>query len=506
MAMGQSLPLEEPAEENVLPARPKRHAKSTRDFRRQKRRLNASSGHEVPIVGVEHRIWMTKHEDPTKGYKNHSGIGPKDVDSFVHRFGRTVGFKDRDSPAEPVTDPKILQAKRRSKLVLQNPKSYPKRAYAQGSFECYCLSQHPNSPYTAFLKLIQSCNPSLEDQVVCQHPDAALLECYMWHLHDDPASPDPLAPPNSPPGRMLKASGIDAKLKYISSTTKEFGAGLMIRSEKMVTLLADWGESEDVAAANPFDVEDDLPRLWDHLWTMKLPHYKKVSLWSCFLVQLATIGRASDVCEAYCPLMKHVSLPSNPDDWYDDGTPVFIELVWTDWKARPRKQRKAPYFIRVYSNPHDLRFCPVHWLQNFWTDRRARREKGLERPAEDDDPILAKIAQKTYTNHCMMLFDGVELDCTPHSIRRTGAQWASQCGMNLQVIRNVGRWTDIKNMFLYVAEGRQLHNIKQANSSTSQDGIFQFWVFNAKTAVSSMPMSADLLNSLAPAMLRQALA
>jgi hypothetical protein len=524
MVVVQSVPLVESAEDDDLEdddledddlededlplPRPPKRAKSNRAAHRKQKRRAGANGKSASVVGIEHRIYMMMKDpaDNKAGYITHSGTAKKYPDSFVHRFGRTVGFKDKNSPTEAVLDELQLHARRRSNMVQGKLRSLRSRTYAQSCFECYCLAVHPTAQYTLYLQTIMSCDASYADQIECQQPEAVLLECYMWHLHDDPNSPDPTAPTINPPGRLQKASSIEQALKYLSSTTKEFGAGLLVRSEKMQTLLADWGEDEDVAAANAFDVEDDLPRLWDHLWTMPGPHYKKVSLWSRFLVQLAVIGRASDVCEEYCPKMCNIKFPSNPDDWYDDGTPVFIQLIWTDWKARPRKQRRSPYSIRLFSNPLDMRFCPVHWLMEFWELHDHRRENGLEKLGDIDDPILANIVHTTYKLHCKALFDGVQLDCTPHSIRRTGAQWASQCGINLQVIRDVGRWTDIKNMFIYVAEGRQKHNKKRAESSTSEDGVFNIWVFNAKTADSSMPMSAEMLYSLAPAHLQLTLA
>ena len=85
--------------------------------------------------------------------------------------------------------------------------------------------------------------------------------------------------------------------------------------------------------------------------------------------------------------------------------------------------------------------------------------------------------------------------CSSHSVHRAAAQWAGRCGADLYVVKNVGRWSSFDNLAIYVSEGVQL-NKKMLRDFRGKDPIFDFYPFNAGTAVSSMESTATELRAM----------
>jgi hypothetical protein len=76
-------------------------------------------------------------------------------------------------------------------------------------------------------------------------------------------------------------------------------------------------------------------------------------------------------------------------------------------------------------------------------------------------------------------------DCSSHSIRCSAAQWARRCGTDITVVRNVGRWVDLKNLFLYIAEGEKISRDKHRRNN-GQDPVCDFWMFDTDTQYDTM--------------------
>jgi hypothetical protein len=87
------------------------------------------------------------------------------------------------------------------------------------------------------------------------------------------------------------------------------------------------------------------------------------------------------------------------------------------------------------------------------------------------------------------------LECSSHSIRRSAAQWAARCGVDILKIRDIGRWTSFDHMALYVAEGnRESKRILKKYGGI--DPIYKVWVFNEDTAVDSIAMTKYMVQFL----------
>jgi hypothetical protein len=276
-----------------------------------------------------------------------------ELDSYVHRFGREIGFKKSINDGEIAeSDDRMQNVLRRTNNIAYNPKSTIGRARSQSYFECYVLSAHPEDPYAKFLQNISKLDPGDKHKIVIQSLSNQLLRSWMFHLRDDEdmnalvdSNNEPenreqasVSPTNEPiRGRMNKKSTIDCHLKNLSGVLLEFGGAALKRSPEIKKILKDWESEDDINRAEAFLVEELLPRLFDALFNKltKLSFERKVHLWARLLGQIATISRSSDVTGKYCPRIKDVKFPSTSAGYLPDGNPAWIQVVWTDWKSHP---------------------------------------------------------------------------------------------------------------------------------------------------------------------------
>jgi len=453
-------------------------ARATKDGRKVK-----------PVLGKEeHRIYRMEDPMNPNAYVSWDGNSThrKFLDSFVHRYHREVGFEcsgSEEEAQEIESDDLLHAAVDEMNQTTYNPKSSNDRATVQSHFESYVLVKLPDTQYGKFLKKIQNCYKT-GPKIRYFQPPASTVVTYILHLCRDGMDND------GTEGRCQKYSSIDKVLKCLSGTSIEHGGGRYIRTSGIAKLLATWFEEDEYARAVAFDPVTVLPEAWECLWGLDLPFTTKCRTWTRFLVQLSLIGRSSDVCFSknaeYCPLVKNVEFPRNARDWTEDGIPINIILVFTDWKGRPAVRRGTPYKVRLYHNPLDFRWCPIHWLLYDWSIR-------CDVPGFEDGPILPPISATTYQGHLKLVFHKIGVDCSSHSIRRTGAQLAARCGCDLDVIRDIGRWVCVNHVADYLAEGRAFrHRMMQEHD---EDPISKVWVFNPLTALSSMSMSASQLDS-----------
>jgi hypothetical protein len=319
---------------------------------------------------------------------------------------------------------------------------------------------------------------------VMMAPSETLLLSWIFHLRDDV---DGLG--GGLPGRHCKAGLIRKYKRLLSGTMIEFSGNPLPKFPLIDSQLEQYDDDDEETKAPTFDPEKIFPLLWEALWETDLTYEKKVHLWSRLLVQFATIGRSADVTGKYCPKYASASFPPNAEAWTGDNLPSYVQVAWTNWKKRPKKQKNAPYLVRIYHNPKDLRFCPVHWLFTSWS---LRQDEDRHAPGA---ALLPSIESNTYMVHLRILCDKAGQDCeilSSHSVRRSAAQWAGRCGADLVTVRNIGRWMSLLNLARYVSDGVQLHRQMESDYE-GEDPIFEFWPFNYRTAVSSMESNSTEL-------------
>lgn len=367
-------------------------------------------------------------------------------------------------------------------------------------------TEMPAHPYYTFLQKLQDHIPDAEPDldgrdpvpheftIPFEQPTSALVEKYCYHL----CSTDNIGGIAS---RGLKYNAVRAQVGSLSGTCAEFGIGPLKRAASLKQLIEKLRKEYFENRAPAFFPEEALPRLYLALFN---PNYevnrkKKVEIWARLLVQMACIARSSCVTADRCPKFHKVKFPQNKRSYYSDGLPHYVDLVWNKWKSRPTHHNHRDYHIRLYANPFDKTFCPVHWLFEHWTD-----SGHFDHPenADKSPNIILGIFQSsltsdTWRNTLRTLFHKAGYKCSSHSIRRSAAMWASRCGLGFDVIKDIGRWASSEELSKYLAEGRILEERKYADDEVG-DHLIGFWILDVHTrsdTMSVMGTSASVLRN-----------
>jgi hypothetical protein len=265
-----------------------------------------------------------------------------------------------------------------------------------------------------------------------------------------------------------KAGSIRGKKGAINMTIFELcGLKDVITTLELTVQLARWNAEDDQKSAPAFDMEKDGKVCYANLmacasWTAE----RKVTWWATFLVAVCVCARSSCLT-TYCPKIEDTLLPE-AHEWDEDGVPRWIELGFLNWKSRTKKNRNKRYGIRLHRNYLDSRFCPVFWLLLYL------QYTGKTKGKLFDASISSYSHNITYMLRVFMLVPG-----SPHSIRRSGAQWAGRCGDLGIATRNAGRWKTFDNLMRYIGQGA---HISAGAFKSCVDPIFSCWVFKPVTA------------------------
>ena len=280
-------------------------------------------------------------------------------------------------------------------------------------------------------------------------------------------------------GRGYVWSSLDGALAGISKAQWHFGHGLIDRSP-MATMLKGWEDNyqadlslHDEAPA--FDVIEDMPKIHDGV--MKVPGLsddERRELWMMVLVDMNSLGRASDVTGDYCPALGDVKFSKKLGTYLDDSHPSEAEIVFRKWKHR---KSNTAYPLLVQSNQIDARYCVVFWIMYhigcLKKSGRYNKENRLwDLASTDYQRVLKKIfiwiADETGDDYFRYM--------SSHSIRRTAARWARRCGADDRVLLDVGRWKDWNQLKTYLGEGDDDIEL----DDDGKDPILKFWVFKTK--------------------------
>jgi hypothetical protein len=423
--------------------------------------------------------WARCGSDGRAGLLHHRHFS----DSRVHRCGREVGFIRADQ-SEIDSDPRSRQVYSEFRHEVNQIKSHVQRVQNQSMFERYCLEYHPVRAYSTFL---QKCECPGDQPVSFEAPPKDMVFSYVCFLRVGEIVGPPVAGAEIP-APLRKHETIKTYLGAISATCTEFSIPEPPHKSDpdLHEKLKLWKDADEVAQAHPFDFVDDLPKLWAACWTIKSwSKTRALKNWAMFLISICMFARASDVT-THCPLVEDTRLP--PEGmWDDDGLPQFVEVCMKDWKSRSRSKKGKPYYMRIWRNYKDARFCPVYWLLTY-----------LKYNNVTSGPIFGMngkfMAPDVWTNQTDALFKKAGLytpkhfdqekqvlvqkwGCTNHSIRRSAAQWAGRCDAREVDVRNAGRWRTMEELAHYMAQGAMLSEKAMEASASGTDPIYDIWAF-----------------------------
>lgn len=439
-----------------------------------------------PVEGIEHRIFRMLDPENNDGkhyVRFREGAGQlKLVDSYVSRYQREQGFEQTETPMERLEVDEYAELQQvidETNKLERKPNSSVIRVNYFSYFECFVLKRFPNTEFGQFLNQIK--DPSAARvHIRFVKPHKSTVLAFIYHMRDK---------------RKNKYNSIRCFLSALSMTSLDCGGGTFENGHRIDKVMEDLKLEDEERRAPSFHPEEMLPKLWTTIWEkMSMSYEKKVFLWTRILVQLSTIARASDISyeknRQYCPLVSDMEFPKVERYYRPDGLPMFITLVWRDWKGRSGKKEKTPYRVRLCANPLNAIYCPVFWLLKT-LDIMKKKDPNKWK----DGPILPSIGSKTYQKHLKKLFQlaGVP-QYSSHSFRRSGAQWAARCGVEMADIKDIGRWMSYTNLEKYVAEGRRYNEERMNESGCDEDPIIYFWMYNRMAKLDSMVMSSTQLN------------
>ncbi len=173
-------------------------------------------------------------------------------------------------------------------------------------------------------------------------------------------------------------------------------------------------------------------------------------------------------------------------DFTPDGMPRFLQVSFDDWKGRPAwsKTQQPKYRVRLYGNPKNLSFCPIHWIFKHWSLRKKNGDPLTS------GPMLEHVSSANNMVDLKKLFRAAGMgDCSSHSFRRSAAQWARRSGADIVVIRNIARWVGYSNLFLYIAEAEKISRDKRRRNQ-GRDPVWDFWMFDTDSQDDTMDKGA----------------
>ena len=274
-------------------------------------------------------------------------------------------------------------------------------------------------------------------------------------------------------------SSLDGALAGISKAQWHFGHRLIDRSP-MAAMLKGWEDKFQADSslhdeAPAFDMIEDVPKIFEGVMGVPgLSDDERRELWMMFLVDMSSLGRASDLTGDYCPALGDIKFSKKLNTYCDDSYPSEADVIFRKWKAR---KATSDYPLRMHSNQIDATCCVVWWMMYHIgclkeSGRYNEKDRLWNLSSTDYQRILKKvfiwIADETGEDYFRYL--------SSHSLRRTAARWARRCGADDRVLMDVGRWKDWNQLKTYLGEGEDDIEL----DGDGKDPILKFWVFKTQ--------------------------
>eukprot|EP00978_Attheya_sp_CCMP212_P034306 scaffold142967_cov27-Attheya_sp.AAC.2 len=227
--------------------------------------------------------------------------------------------------------------------------------------------------------------------------------------------------PSGLKGRGNRSKTIETRIGGLSTTTKQGG-----QHTPFVGILIDklkfYKEEErdiPINEAPAFDIGQDLPVMY----------------------------------KAYSPKWEDVQYP---DCFDSDVLPPWVILKLTNWKQKKSVREGGPIFGHA-----------------FGTEGTDKNSVNYRNALKHMFVVASKIDSK---------FEHLA-KCSSHSIRRTFAQWADTCGLDIGKIMSIGRWRDIITLKRYVDDNQNQHIRYISLDANYQPKGFDFFRFTTKCFV-----------------------
>lgn len=445
----------------------------------RQRRAGVSGPPEV-WEGSEYRIHRVLEDD--KWREAGESDTPKEPNAYVLLYAWTIGFE----PTNEITSHNICASIDTLKRHLDRYRSDTVSLSAVRYFhelECFLLKHMPSNRYTDFLMKVKQkiddikggvfgladiVSASTTDDMVPAGkvkrlrwvaPDEATIVDWCNYLHAA-TDKDCIFGDGVLKGRGNNWGSLGLKISAISSISTLFGGPKVDRREATLALeMRRWkrGHHESMKQAPSFLISE-----LDILHRACMDNPKKTGpvkkrTWVMFMLQLNVMARASCVT-THCPLQGTVDYPQDEDEHGKCKLPDWIRLVWLNWKRRNDSHVGSPYPIRLTCSniENEARFDIVTLLLDWFNFLYENKMLDEAKPIFDISCEAYKLHLKDLFNYAAVITgDDKWKSYSSHSIRYSGTLWARICGANLHIMKTVGRWSDLKMLLKYIADGDQ---------------------------------------------------
>ena len=215
-------------------------------------------------------------------------------DSGLHRYSRVVGFAVSEEERHILgMDALAAQAEEAARNT-DRFTSHLEVVYRWSLFERYLLEHHADTPYAQYIQRLRLLSATDDEHmhhdvnhIKFEAPPAVLLLAYARMLRNRPLAEG-----------VRKGSYIRLLvLKTVGQVLHEFawaGENKPNADPRVINLLESYGDTQK--SAIPFDMADDLPKLYHAVWTLYGWTYKKgLQAWAMILFCIVFMQRTSDM-------------------------------------------------------------------------------------------------------------------------------------------------------------------------------------------------------------------
>jgi hypothetical protein len=448
------------------------------------------------VEGLEFRLYRVPHETDADSFVPATVNTPGRLfDSIIHRYMRSVGgFKCSDSMEVDMAENELMRsANEKSSEVIDK---IDNAINSQSMFECFVLKWMRTSIYGKWLQTVVATfgsdglpmNTDRKNAITFMPPCELSVRTWAQHLHDKQSAS---AVTNGPIGRGCLAKSIETYIGGLSTATKQAGpqVGDQMHTEYLrifKATLNKWRDEEDEEdrSAPVFIIGDELNAMYAATFEHKLgwSYKKRLEVWTTFLCQANIIGRGSDVTQ-FCPVWEDVKVPNKLDA---DGLPAWIIVKLRDWKWRKTKRRGGkPLEFLIKRNYLDPRFCFIFnlFMMSNVFGYKGGKEKGRifgkTFNSKNSKAYIGALKHMFVTASTIPGYEHLE-KCSSHSVRRTFAQWADTCGYDPFAIMEIGRWTDVPTLRIYVDANRNAQKKNLLLDPKYENPGFKLWLFETE--------------------------
>uniref|UniRef100_A0A7S3NK99 Uncharacterized protein n=1 Tax=Aureoumbra lagunensis TaxID=44058 RepID=A0A7S3NK99_9STRA len=222
-------------------------------------------------------------------------------------------------------------------------------------FECFVLKYHPTHTFAEKIRGWEKLEGEFDEPVSTQLV-YSIIKCIMRKkgvFEDGSNIPGMGNMYPSVKNLCYAISKMHYILRNIPDPTKDFT--ITRETEK-------WKKQHRTNYHRGFDAHEGLLTIYAAISTM--PHWTEQKKVQAMAMSLYTFHHGHRISEnaQYCLMMDDISLPRYASAYDSEHFPMFINVIYRNWKARKASEKGLEYPQQFHRNPFDIRADPVYWI------------------------------------------------------------------------------------------------------------------------------------------------